>query len=109
MRTKDSEATSRVKRDHVLVARCQGGDFGAFEEIYRLYVDWIRWCCRSRLGDHRDVEDAMQETFTKAWKAIPSFGHEFNLRSWLEVVARNVCIDTMRKHSRTRPTEDGEL
>jgi RNA polymerase sigma-70 factor (ECF subfamily) len=46
-----------------------------------------------RLGEPRAAEDAVQETFLRAYRAMPRFEGEFHLRAWLHRILTNVCFD----------------
>ena len=52
------------------------------------------------LGDDGMAQDAVQETFLRAWKAADRFDPELSsLRVWLFAIARNVVIDLARRRS----------
>lgn len=56
-----------------------------------------------RLGDRQIAEDAVQETFIRAWRSAERFDPEAGtLRGWLFAIMRNVSIDLMRARS-SRP------
>jgi RNA polymerase sigma-70 factor (ECF subfamily) len=98
-----------LERDRALVERCQRGDSGAFANLYaRYYERMLRFCLR-RLGDRHEAEDATQEAFARAWKALPNFAGERRFYPWLTVIAGNICTDTLRRRSRSTPTDDLEL
>lgn len=70
-------------------------------ELYRF--------CRGLLGDSGLAEDAVQESFVRAWRARERFEPDTaSLRTWLFSIARNVVIDMHRKRS-ARPAVTGEL
>jgi RNA polymerase sigma-70 factor (ECF subfamily) len=53
--------------------------------------------CFLRLQDAQLAEDALQETFVKAWKAYPSFRHDSSEITWLTAIAINCCRSIKRK------------
>ena len=72
-------------------------DFAALAERHRreLHVH-----CYRMLASFDEAEDAVQETFLRAWRKRASFeGGEF-LRAWLYRIATNVCLDMIRSRSR---------
>jgi RNA polymerase sigma-70 factor, ECF subfamily len=62
--------------------------------------------CRRLLGSAFEAEDAVQETFVRAWRAFDRFEGRASLRSWLHRIATNVCLD-MRDapQRRARPVD----
>ena len=64
--------------------------------------------CYRMLGSGFEAEDAVQETFIRAWKNIDGFEGRSSLRSWLYRIATNVCLDMVRgPQRRARPMEFG--
>ena len=68
-------------------------------------TDVLRLCC-FYLGSRVDGEDAAQETFLKAWRAMDGFSarHPCGPRTWLMKIAMNTCRDFRRKAWRRRET-----
>jgi RNA polymerase sigma-70 factor (ECF subfamily) len=95
--------------DRILVERCQAGDAGAFGSLYARYYERLLRFCLRRLHDRHEAEDAAQEAFARAWKALPKFAGERRFYPWLTVIAGNICTDTLRRRARSTPTEDVEL
>lgn len=68
------------------------------EEWIRQYGDSILRTCFVCLSDVREAEDAMQETFIKAWRAMDRFERRNGAseKTWLTHIAVNVCRDIKR-------------
>ena len=57
------------------------------------------------LGDPDEAEDAVQETFIRAWKALPGFDRRYSPATWLGTIAARLCCDILRKRSAHRRFE----
>jgi RNA polymerase sigma factor (sigma-70 family) len=81
----------------------RSGNAGAFETIVDRYQGRLLGFCRQMLGSTEDAEDVLQEVFVNAYRAMLGDDREINLRPWLYRIARNRCLNHLRK-----PTADAQ-
>ena len=67
-----------------------------FTELVDTYQTSLLRMCYLNLQDIGLAEDAVQETFIKAYRALSSFRNESNLKTWLMKIAINTCRDIQR-------------
>lgn len=69
----------------------------AFNLLVRQYQQRLYGFVRRMVTDHDAAQDVLQNTFIKAWKALPGFRGDAQLFSWLYRIAHNECLDHLRK------------
>jgi RNA polymerase sigma factor (sigma-70 family) len=87
----------KLQGDEKLIAMARAGNPGAFEAIVDRYQGRLLGFCRQMLGSTEDAEDVLQEVFVNAYRAMLADEREINLRPWLYRIARNRCLNYLRK------------
>jgi len=86
-----------LKTDEELVTACLGGENSAFDELVGRWNPRIRGAIYRMVGSHEEARDLSQETFLKAYRALPGFKGEARFSSWLYQIAMNLCRDRLRR------------
>jgi RNA polymerase sigma-70 factor (ECF subfamily) len=81
----------------------EAGSQPAFAEHAERYRRELHVHCYRMLASFDEAEDAVQETFLRAWRHRDSFDGSSRFRAWLYRIATNVCLDILRRTAR-RPT-----
>jgi RNA polymerase sigma factor (sigma-70 family) len=87
----------RLQSDERLVAVIRRGNTAAFELLVGRYETRLLSFCRHLLRSREDAEDVLQEVMTAAYNAMLSDDRPINVRPWLYRIARNRCLNHLRK------------
>ena len=60
------------------------------------------WRLCAHLVDREEADDLTQETYLRAYRALPAFRGESSGRTWLLSIARRTCMDSLRRRTRRR-------
>jgi RNA polymerase sigma-70 factor, ECF subfamily len=91
-----SHAHALVDSAEDLVSRCQAGDVGAFETLYRQHAARIYSLACRMAGSPEDGEDLLQEIFLQVYRKLGSFKGDAAIGTWLYRLALNHCLDYVR-------------
>jgi RNA polymerase sigma-70 factor (ECF subfamily) len=91
-----------------LVERARLGDGAAFEEIVRTMQGPIRAFARRMMRDAHLGDDAAQEIFLRMWKGLHRHEPRGRFVAWSFTVARNTCIELLRREKRTPTPVEAE-
>jgi RNA polymerase sigma-70 factor, ECF subfamily len=88
-----------------LLRAAQAGDRAALDQLLALHQRALRALCHGILGHAEDAEDAVQETFLRALRALSGFRGDASLRTWLSRIAVNVCLNWKAARHPTEPLD----
>ena len=95
----NNSLTQKGQRDLKLVNRAlQSGDPTAYRELMKLYRDPLYFMLYEKVSDQELAKDLTIEALGKAFKKLHLYTPEYAFSTWLFTVARNHCIDYLRKH-----------
>jgi RNA polymerase sigma-70 factor, ECF subfamily len=86
--------------DEELVARSQGGDLESFNQLIVRWERPIYALAYRVIGREEDARDVCQDTFLRAYRALPGFKGQAKFSSWLYRIALNLCRDWIRRQRR---------
>ncbi|HMM54362.1 MAG TPA: RNA polymerase sigma factor [Candidatus Desulfobacillus sp.] len=100
MQPQQSEAAAPIGKDtpeSELVARAASGETAAFEAVMRRNNRLLFRTARSILKDDAEAEDALQEAYLRAWRALPDFCGQSRLSTWLVRIVANEALGRLRR------------
>jgi RNA polymerase sigma-70 factor (ECF subfamily) len=94
-------ASAMTWTDEELVARSKGGDTDSFNQLILRWERPIYALAYRVIGQEEDARDVAQETFLRAFRALPGFKGQAKFSSWIYRIALNLCRDWIRRKRRT--------
>ncbi|MFP4527093.1 MAG: RNA polymerase sigma factor [Candidatus Kapaibacterium sp.] len=85
------------QEDFEAIERVLAGDESAYDILQKKYRRIIAALIRRMVRDEDDVDDLVQESFIKAFGALPKFQFNYSFSAWLYRIASNTCIDFLRR------------
>jgi len=79
--------------DEALVEASLAGATDAFEELVTRHRRAVYYVCYRFVNDHEDAADLTQDTFVRAWTALPGFRGQARFSTWVHRIAVNVSLN----------------
>jgi RNA polymerase sigma-70 factor (ECF subfamily) len=93
-------------QDNALIELALAGETDCFADLMNRHAAAVRTCVRRLVRNRSDLDDVVQDTFTKAWVRLSTFRFEATFRTWLISVALNEAL-TLYRRKRYRPPSSG--
>jgi len=92
--------TSAWKTEEELIEALQRQEDDAYEYLVRAYSGRMLVVAKRFLGQDQDAQDAVQDAFLSAFKAIVNFEGNSKLSTWLHRIVVNACLMKLRTKKR---------
>jgi RNA polymerase sigma factor (sigma-70 family) len=90
----------RKDEDQQLVARTQGGEAAAFDQLVVKYTPRLYGLVYNMTSNHEDTNDLLQDVFAKAYKSIRGFRGKSSFYTWIHSIAVNMTLNFLKKRGR---------
>jgi len=100
MKAASAVAANTLLPDVELARRVAQGDQAAFQQLMRRHNRVLYRTARSILKDDAEAEDALQEAYLRAFRAIGDFRGDARLSTWLVRIVANEALGRLRKRTR---------
>lgn len=78
-----------------LIKQAKQGDVAAFEALVHLHAPLVYNLALRTLNDSQEADDVAQETFLRAWRALPRFQGKSRFSTWLYRITTNLCYNRL--------------
>jgi RNA polymerase sigma-70 factor (ECF subfamily) len=93
--------------DAGLVARCRGGDEGAWRELVARFSRYVYAIATQAYRLSRDdAEDVFQEVFARTYEHLDRLREDAAIRPWIAQLTRRLAIDRLRAAAREQPSDE---
>jgi RNA polymerase sigma factor (sigma-70 family) len=89
--------TDEQSDDREWVRLAQAGDRAAFARLVRRHQDAVHRFILRMLGSHEEALELTQDTFIKAWQALPQWQPHAQFKTWIYRIASNTAMDALRR------------
>lgn len=102
------DARPQRELEQATLEAARSGDPKAFTTLVERYDARLRVLAFHLLGDPHTTDDALQDVYVKAFRALTSFAGRSSLGTWLTRITYTTCIDHLRRRARLVPVPDLE-
>jgi RNA polymerase sigma-70 factor (ECF subfamily) len=95
--------------DGEVIAAVLAGDTASFEQLIKRHSPRVFATARRYARRESEIEDIVQEVWSKAFQKLRSFRHEAPFEHWLMRMAVRTCYDFLRRHQQNRESSFSEL
>ncbi len=92
-----------ARSDETVVHACRQGDKTAYAVLVKKHYRHVFALCLGVLGDVHDAEDMAQEAMLRGMLKIRKLNSGERFEVWILQIAKNLCIDFLRKQKRLKP------
>ena len=86
--------------DVALMLRVQGGDQGAFQELFQKFSPRVLQFVRRFVGSNAQAEEVTQDVFVQMFRFRHRYTPQSRLSSWVFTIATNLCLNELRRPER---------
>jgi RNA polymerase sigma-70 factor (ECF subfamily) len=97
-----------ARLNNSVIRACQNGDKAAYVQVVEKYYRGVFALCLGMLGNVHDAEDATQEAMLKGFLRIRKLKKYDQFERWILQIAKNLCIDFLRRQKRIRVSDVSE-
>jgi RNA polymerase sigma factor (sigma-70 family) len=97
-----------ARLNNSVIRACQNGDKAAYAQVVEKYYRGVFALCLGMLGNVHDAEDATQEAMLKGFLRIRKLKKYDQFERWILQIAKNLCIDFLRRQKRIRVSDVSE-
>lgn len=84
-----------MESEPILIQRAQRGDHDAFAALVQEHQRYVYNLALRVVKDENEALDLAQETFVRAWTALPNFKGQSQFRTWLYRIVTNLCYNRL--------------
>jgi len=95
--------------DETVVRACRDGDKAAYATLVKRHYRRVFAVCLGVLGNVHDAEDIAQDAMLKGFLKIQKLGSGQQFEAWILRIAKNLCIDFLRRQKRIKPLAAEQL